>query len=74
MTSNLYVIYRSDEIRHSNKLMTSTLEFWKIKLKTYNVLDEIKKQEDGTCDLNQVSELWDVKLYVYVCKHSGEQW
>jgi len=37
------VIRLSDEISHRNQLMTGTLEFGKVKIKNFEVLDDLKK-------------------------------
>jgi hypothetical protein len=39
----LCVIYPPAAISHLNRLVTSTLEFWKVKWTIYYVLDELKK-------------------------------
>ena len=45
--------------------MTGTVLF-RIQQKAMEILDELKKTKNiGPCDLNQVSELWN--MYVYLC-------
>jgi len=47
-----YVIYLPAEISHWKRLMTITLEFWKITLKTLGRLSCNKKFKIRHCDLN----------------------
>jgi len=55
------VIYPSPEISHWNRLMAATLEFWKMKRKTCEVLDEPK--QDWTV-WYKLGELKNMYLYL----------
>ena len=64
MYGTLYVIYPSAEISHRNRLMTSTLEFWKKRNKNvWCVRLNLKKIRH--CDLNKVSH----GICSYICMY-----
>jgi len=66
IVSNVLQELSSVEIRHENRLMSNASEFLKIKLKTWDGLEEFVFKKRPRLDFVIETESWNVVIFLYL--------